>query len=197
MISLSAGTAKNGPFFPERVLVVFGSPHADGPTARLTGTALASLPAGVHTRIWNCFDHPVRPCDDCGYCRHREGCSKRDLDEFYEELEQADLLLFATPVYHRSFPAPMKAVLDRLQRYWSARFVLGIRPPISKPKRGILLTVSGSPSDEGGRLIERQLAPHLTVLNTTLVGAVHYVGADAEAPLENAAKALCELVAAR
>ena len=156
---------------------------------------IVGVPHGTHTLIWNCFETPVLPCDDCGYCRHRAGCSKRDLDGFYAELEEADRLLFATPVYHRSFPAPMKAVLDRLQRYWSARFVLGLRPPIAKPKRGILLTVSGSPSDEGGRLIEQQLAPHLTVLNTTLAGTVHYVDADAGAPLDDAAKALCALLA--
>lgn len=173
---MSAATVKSAPCSPERVLVLFGSPHAEGPTARLTAAALASLPHGTHTLIWNCFETPVLPCDDCGYCRHRAGCSKRDLDGFYAELEEADLLLFATPVYHRSFPAPMKAVLDRLQRYWSARFVLGLRPPIAKPKRGILLTVSGSPSDEGGRLIEQQLAPHLTVLNTTLAGTVPLCG---------------------
>lgn len=195
VISLSAATVKSAPCSPERVLVLFGSPHAEGPTARLTAAALASLPHGTHTLIWNCFETPVLPCDDCGYCRHRAGCSKRDLDGFYAELEEADRLLFATPVYHRSFPAPMKAVLDRLQRYWSARFVLGLRPPIAKPKRGILLTVSGSPSDEGGRLIEQQLAPHLTVLNTTLAGTVHYVDADAGAPLDDAAKALCALLA--
>ncbi len=183
---MSADTAKNAPCSPERVLVIFGSPHPHGPTARLTETVLASLPVGTHTMVWNCFKNMSVPCDDCGYCKRREGCSKRDLDGFYTELEEADLLIFATPVYHRSFPAPMKAVLDRLQRYWSARFILGIRPPIGKPKPGLLLTVSGSPSDEGGRLIEQQLAPHLTVLNTKLAGAVHAVNADAGDPLDDA-----------
>lgn len=90
---MSAATVKSAPCSPERVLVLFGSPHAEGPTARLTAAALASLPHGTHTLIWNCFETPVLPCDDCGYCRHRAGCSKRDLDGFYAELEEADLLL--------------------------------------------------------------------------------------------------------
>lgn len=194
---MSVNTVKNGSCSPERVLVIFGSPHAEGPTARLTGAALAALPEGTRMMLWDCYARMPAPCNDCGYCRRQEGCSKRDLDEFYEDLEAADRLLFATPVYHGSFPAPMKAVLDRLQRYWSARFVLGIRPPIQKPKQGVLLTVSGSPSDEGGRLIERQLAPHLTVLNTVLIGAVHYTGADSGAPLDGAEKALRVLMAAK
>ena len=92
---MSAATVKSAPCSPERVLVLFGSPHAEGPTARLTAAALASLPHGTHTLIWNCFETPVLPCDDCGYCRHQAGCSKRDLDGFYAELEEADLLLFA------------------------------------------------------------------------------------------------------
>ena len=93
-------------------------------------------------------------------------------------LEEADLVVIATPVYHLSFPAPLKALIDRLQRYWSARFILGKRPPISKGKRLVLLTASGSGSPEGGPLLEKQLAPPLTVIHAVLAERVHAVGAD-------------------
>ena len=81
-------------------------------------------------------------------------------------------------MYNLSFPAPLKALIDRLQRYWSARFLLGKRPPIDKEKRLVLLTVSGSPSPEGGGMLERQLAPVLTVIHARQSAAVHALHAD-------------------
>lgn len=86
----------------------------------------------------------------------------------------------------------MKLLLDRLQRYWSARFVRGVRPPIAKPKKALLIAVSGSPTPEGGKLLESQLTPQLTVLNTTLVGSIQYFDGDAEAPLEPVVHAIQE-----
>lgn len=182
----------NGPFFPEKVLILNGSPHKDGRTARLIESAREALPDGVEITQWDCYTQMPLPCDDCGYCRHRGGCSKRDLDGFYALLEQADLLIFASPVYHRSCTGPMKILLDRLQRYWSARFVRNVRPPIQKPKKALLITVSGSPTPEGGDILESQLSPQLTVLNTRLVGSIHYFNGDADAPLEPAIHAIQE-----
>lgn len=129
---------------------------------------LTELPEGAAVTRLSCYERRPVPCDDCRYCYHREGCSKRDLDDFYAALEEADLVVIATPVYHLSFPAPLKALIDRLQRYWSARFILGKRPPIAKEKRLALLTVSGSGSPEGGPLLEKQLAPPLTVIHAVL-----------------------------
>ena len=107
------------------MLVILGSPRADGLSARMLDAFLTELPKGTAVTRISCYDRRPIPCDDCRYCYHREGCSKRDLDDFYAELEEADLVVIATPVYHLSFPAPLKALIDRLQRYWSARFILG------------------------------------------------------------------------
>lgn len=177
------------------MLIINGSPHQNGHTARLIAAAREALPAGAAVTQWDCYRQMPVPCDDCGYCRHKDGCSKRDLDEFYTALEQADLLIFASPVYHRSCTGPMKILLDRLQRYWSARFVRGVRPPIPKPKKALLITVSGSPTPEGGGILESQLSPQLTVLNTRLTGGIHYFDGDAGASLEPAIRAIREALA--
>lgn len=192
---MCANTVTNGPSCPERVLIINGSPHQNGHTARLIAAAREALPAGAEITQWDCYRQMPVPCDDCGYCRHKDGCSKRDLDEFYTALEQADLLIFASPVYHRSCTGPMKILLDRLQRYWSARFVRGVRPPIQKPKKALLITVSGSPTPEGGGILESQLSPQLTVLNTKLTGGIHYFDGDAGASLGPAIQAIREALA--
>ncbi len=180
MICLCATTATNAPCFEgTRALLVFGSPHSKGGTARLLAALEAALPPGTVVDRFDCFAQPVLPCNDCRACHRQDGCVRPDLKEFYALLERADILVFASPVYNLSFPAPLKAVIDRTQRYWSARFIRGVRPPIPRPKRVALLTVSGADDPQAGEMLERQLRPVLTILNGTLEAAVHYTGADA------------------
>ncbi len=145
----------------------------------LSASTAAYPPSALEITRLSCYERRPIPCDDCRYCQQREGCSKRDLDDIYAALEAADLVVIATPVYHLSFPAPLKAFIDRLQRYWSARFVRNKRPPIAQPKKLVLLTVSGSSRSEGGPFLERQLAPPCTVIHASPGGAVHVIGADA------------------
>ena len=180
MICLCANTARSEPS-SKNVLAVLASPRPAGVSARLLDAFLAALPqdSGRAVVRFSCYERRPLPCDDCRYCTKKEGCSKRDLDDFYAALEEADILVIATPVYHLSFPAPLKALIDRLQRYWSARFLLDKRPPIARAKQLVLLTVSGSPSPEGGPLLERQLAPPLTVIHAKQAASVHVLHADA------------------
>ncbi len=191
---MCATTATNAPSCePRRALLIFGSPHAQGPTARLLAALEAELPPGAAAERFDCFAQPILPCNDCRACQQADGCVLPDLKAFYAALEQADFLVFATPVYNLSFPAPLKAVIDRTQRYWSARFVRGVRPPIPRKKQVVLLTAAGADGSEGGELLERQLLPVLTILNGKLRAAVHYAGADAgrdiSPALEQAAEA--------
>lgn len=166
-----------------RILVIFGSPHPHGPTAALRDACLSALPAKAHVDELNCCRLNPRPCVDCRACYTSERCVLPDLRDFYPMLEQADGLVLATPVYNRSFPAPMKALLDRTQPYWSAKFVRHAAYPIARPKRTLLLTACGADGPDGGYL-EGQLEPMLTVLNASLLTAVHYRGADRRAPMD-------------
>ena len=131
-----------------RVLVLFGSPKRDRHTGELLDAFLKQLPVQAHVEEYHCFSSPLVPCDGCGACDVQGQCRHRDGDVLWDQLEQADVLIVATPIYFMSYPAPMKAVVDRLQRYWSIRFVLGKKPTIQRPKKGFLLTTSGSEGDQ-------------------------------------------------
>ena len=190
VISLSVITVKNAPSSAKRVLLLNGSPHEAGPTSRLIAAFLEGVRAGTAVERIDCFQLNPRACDGCGYCAHKDGCSKRDLDGYYALLERADVLVFALPIYNLSFPAPMKALIDRSQRYWSARFLRGVRPPIANSKQVVLITVSGDDRTEdgglplGGEMVERQLRPPLTILNGRLAACIPYFGSDAGRPIE-------------
>lgn len=140
----------------------------------------------------DCFARAVAPCDDCRACYTASRCAKHDMDDVYEAIERAERLVFLTPVYNRSFPAPMKAMIDRLQCYWSARFIRGVRAPIDTPKTAVLITVCGSDRDDGAHLLA-QLEPQLTILHVTDVKAVHIQNSDRGVDLEAAADLLNDL----
>lgn len=76
-----------------------------------------------------------KPCIHCGKCETADLCVFDDLDEYNKLLNEAEALVFASPVYNLSVPAPLKALIDRSQRYFSKRFSLGIKPPIKNIKR--------------------------------------------------------------
>ncbi len=155
----------------------YGSPRKDGVTATVLSMLTEQLDGEV--TVVDSYARAVKPCDDCRGCYTHDGCVKRDLDDVYEALEQADRLVFVTPVYNRSFPAPLKAIVDRLQCYWAKRFIRGVRPPIEKPKTALLVTVCGSDRDDG-ECLQYQLEPQLTVLNVTDTKALHIKGSDGE-----------------
>jgi multimeric flavodoxin WrbA len=108
------------------------------------------------------------PCFACDYCAENDSCKSDDLNDFYEKLEDADVIIIATPVYFLSFPAPLKALFDRLQIYYNKQFKKNIRPAISKPKKGILICSSGSSKSDSIEIIEKQVKMAFTILNTSL-----------------------------
>ena len=187
---MCANTARNAPLNNGlKVLAVFGSPNSDGTTAKLLNSLLASLPENAEVDRYDCYKNSPAPCNDCRYCHYADGCAYPDLDNFYQNLENSDVLVFATPVYNLSFPAPLKALIDRMQRYWAARFIRGVRKPIKLKKQAFLITSCGSDSQKEGEMLEKQLKPVLTILNATLTESIHCAGADYNRPIEDCIKA--------
>lgn len=165
-------------FSPDkRIFLIDGSPHRAGYTSRLIRAFRGSCPPGGVWDVWRCYDYPVVPCDDCGYCHLHDGCSKPDLESFYRLLEEADVLVIATPVHNLSYSAPLKTLLDRTQRYWAARFIRGKKPPIVRCKQAVLLTMAEADA-QGGKMVEQQLKPTLTILNSQLIASVHALCGD-------------------
>ncbi len=171
-----------------KTVVLYGSPRKNGATAKV----LSLL--GDDVTVIDCFARAVAPCDDCRGCYTHDGCVKHDMDDVYDAIEQADRLVFLTPVYNRSFPAPMKAIIDRLQCYWAARFIRGIRPPIEKPKTAWLITVCGSDRDDGECLLH-QLEPQLTVLHVTDTKVLHIKGSDGNVDWDGVEESVQKLMA--
>lgn len=162
------------PFFERRnimkkALVIFASPHPRGATRQLLDAFLA----GLSEQNWMVEERdvcrePAAPCNACGYCQKTDGCALHDLDVFDASLRACDLLVLASPVYNLTFPAQLKSVIDRFQRYFEARFARGIRPAIEKPRQAVLLLTMGRHDAVAEEVCARMLRQSFSVMNTAL-----------------------------
>jgi len=178
---LSANIATEEPLSDEKmVLVLFGSPHENGHTAHLLNIFLEPFRKNhIEVHIVHAYDEDIAPCTACGYCKKQVGCRYHDFDEIDSLLRRANILVVATPMYNLSFPSPLKAIVDRTQCYYEARFSLNIRPPIAKHKRAVLLAAAGSKDPDGVTIMEKQLKMIFSVMNTTLEHTVVWGKTDA------------------
>lgn len=143
----------------------------------------SSVEHSLSIRHYDAFECAFAPCTDCRACCQFEGCINHDMDAFFRDFETADGIVFSTPIYNMSFPAPLKAIIDRMQRYYNARFSLGKRPPITKHRPAALLMSAGDPNEDGS-VAAAQLKRIFTVTNCTLVCHTICAGTDSMNPRE-------------
>jgi len=126
-----------------KAYVIFGSPHPDGHTAKAVDNLLHRLGVGEWERF-SCFDRYVAPCCDCKSCSACSGCMIKDEFGILEVgARAADLLLFAYPLYFEGMPAPMKAVIDRMQQFYFREKIHG-RLPIGQAKAAAVVTMGSA-----------------------------------------------------
>lgn len=102
-----------------KVLGLVCSPRKGGNTEILISHALASArEAGAQTEMLHVADLNIAPCDACDACRAEGVCIvEDDMQTVYEQLDQADGVIFGTPVYFLNVSAQAKAVIDRTYAY--------------------------------------------------------------------------------
>lgn len=151
--------------FPD-TLIFSGSPHENGYTSSILKFILSSSPQTNVVTI-EAFKENIKPCIDCSFCKKNFKCIFDDMNRINDLIENADILIFAFPIYNSSFPAPLKSILDRMQPYYHKKFTLGIKHPIKKPKKSLILTTQGSENIHTQEIIKFQLNPILKLLNAS------------------------------
>ncbi|MDE6273365.1 MAG: flavodoxin family protein [Muribaculaceae bacterium] len=99
-----------------KVLVINGSPHLNGCTARGLKEVEDTLRGhGIEIKHIDVANKDVRGCIACGFCRNNGKCVFNDVvNEAASELADADGLLVGTPVYYAGANGQLLAFLDRL-----------------------------------------------------------------------------------
>lgn len=100
----------------KHLLAILGSPHSNGHTAKMLGTAIsAAKNAGYTVSEINLYDLQLAPCKGCLSCSSTKKCViADDIQVIADGLKKADLILLAAPVYWANVPAVVKNMFDRL-----------------------------------------------------------------------------------
>lgn len=155
----------------KKILVIRGSARSAGFTNALCDYAL-SLAGECEIINFDTFSESFAPCDGCNFCEANFCCRHRDLDSFFGEFESADLIIFASPVYNGSFSAPLKALVDRFQVYYTSFYAKGKLQPIEKRRKALFFAASGRGGSEAFNYMKTQLASAFSILNIELAGSV-------------------------
>ncbi len=141
-----------------KVATIMGSPRKDGNTAKVLELFENLMAQNGHEvdRI-NIVDYEVRGCLGCQTCqtvRHKLGCrQKDDAVRIFKRLMAADVVIYASPLYTYSFPAQMKALIDR-QNCLVKEYGTPECTALLEGKRTALLVTCGGPVEENADLIQ-------------------------------------------
>ena len=106
-----------------KVLVLNGSPRPKGNTAQMIGALKGGAEAaGHHVDVVDVCRKNIHGCLACEYC-HTKGegkcIQKDDMQEVYDLLREAEVLIIASPIYYHGMSGQIKCTIDR---FYSAAY---------------------------------------------------------------------------
>lgn len=129
----------------KKALVIFGSPRQNGDTAFLTNLFVQNFDGQVTTL--DVFGNAktgtkqITPCLDCRGCEKVEGCVIKD--GLVQTLSDAyDVVVIASPIYMSNLPAPMMALVSRLNFLYNNKKHLKKQTAFCD-KKAVLILVGG------------------------------------------------------
>ncbi len=154
-----------------RTIILNGSARRSGFTKKMIDE-FKSNATGEIDEI-DCYSiKNISPCLDCRYCWKNNRCAINDgMQDIYKKIEEADVIVLATPIYFHSVTGKMKILIDRFQLYWASH----IRKDRDayKEKLSVILMCGGAPSFKnqflGGEIVLKGLSGDL---NATCKGII-------------------------
>lgn len=124
------------------IVVITGSPHKNGTSALLANEFIRGAEENGHAvyRFDTAFEcvHPCIGCETC-LCGEKPCVFQDAMVELYHELQKADMVVFASPIYYHALSAQIKIAIDRFH---------GIERNLqARPRKSILLMTAGSSSE--------------------------------------------------
>ncbi len=123
-----------------------GSPRRGGNSDIMLDKALAgALSKGAHTEKIIPNELAIKPCQECGGCDETGVCVvKDDMRLIYDKLSNAQGVIIASPIFFSGISAQLKAMIDRIQCHWVAKYRLDRKVTQYKGVRqGVFISVRG------------------------------------------------------
>ncbi len=138
-----------------KILVLTGSPRKNGNSNTLAENFIKGAKEAGHSIVrFDAAFKNVHPCTGCNSCGMNGPCIFKDDFEFVREhIVDADMVVFATPMYYFGISAQLKAVIDRFY---------AINVQIHRPKKAALLMTYANTSAQEAEPIKSH---YKTLLN--------------------------------
>ena len=136
-----------------KILVLSGSPRPRGNTAAMVDAfARGARESGHQVEIIDVGRKKIAGCMACEYCHqkgsgHERQCVQQDdMQAVYPLLDEAEMILLASPVYYHSFSGQLQCAINRIYALDKPRNL----------KKAALVLSSGSDKVYGGAVYEYQ-----------------------------------------
>ena len=105
-----------------KIVILQGSPNKKGSTNILVENFSQGAEAVGHSiRRFDLADMDIRPCTGCVSCGYEGPCILHDENQKIKKaVLDADMIVFATPLYYYGMSAQLKIVIDRFCSYNSS-----------------------------------------------------------------------------
>ena len=156
--------------------IIFGSPRKQGNTASLLAPFVDELEKnGAEVEYFDVYEKNIAGCKACLGCQKDVGTIncviQDDMQPILKSMASTDVIVYAAPVYIWSFPAPVKAVVDR-SVYASCKYYSGdpYGPALLKGKKIAVLTTCGYPTEKVTDIFEEQMRRYCKHCGPTYAG---------------------------
>lgn len=125
-----------------KIVMLTGSPHKEGTTDLLaTEYFRETIDRGYEIVRFDIAHLDINPCIGCDYCRRNDGecIFNDDMKMISDELEEADVIVFVTPLYYFGMTAQLKTAIDR---FYATNVALR-----STPKKAYLIAAGADEDD--------------------------------------------------
>lgn len=157
----------------KKVVAFIGSPRKNGNTATLVKEVIrGAQEAGADTTVFNLYDMNIKPCQGCLVCRRTGHCIMQDdLQNMFQAIVDADVVVFGSPVYVWQVSAQMKLLWDRLCGLFDENF-----QPRYAAKSLIMVYSQGNPNPEAFQISFQTNEAVLKLLNLQVVDTLLQAG---------------------
>ena len=136
-----------------KILVLNGSPHPHGNTSAMVEAFAKGARENDHqVYVVNVCRKKIAGCMACEYCHqkdsgHERQCVRKDdMQEVYPLLDEAEMIVLASPVYYHSFSGQLQCAINRIYAPDKPR----------RLKKAALILSAGSNHVYGGAIYEYQ-----------------------------------------
>jgi FMN-dependent NADH-azoreductase len=133
-----------------KIAAIHGSPRKNQNSDTLIEAVLEGIKIEQYQvkHIYTAAEN-IKPCTACNACSKHQGCIIEDyMQEAYKILDEADIVITATPVFFHSVTAQLKNFIDRTQAVWASKYVLKNTMISRKRRLGFAICTGGPPKEK-------------------------------------------------